>query len=135
MKAVFIDSDILLDALLKRPEFELAAVNLLLLASRSDIAATTSSLAFMNAHYFLNKFDRSRKMDLLKTLRSIVSIIEIGGAEIDLALNSNFPDFEDAVQYHCAINAGAEAIITRNIKDYKHSSIPVLTAEQFLKTL
>lgn len=135
MKKVFLDSDIILDALLKRPEFELAAINLLALAAQSGIKAATSSIVFMNVHYFLDKFDRANKMKLLKTLRSIVDITEIGENEIDLALNSNFSDFEDAVQYYAAISAKADVIITRNVKDYKQASIPVLTAEQFLKTL
>lgn len=135
MKKIFLDSDIILDGLLKRPQFELAAINLLALAARSGVKAVTSSIVFMNVHYFLDKFDRVNKMNLLKTLRSIVNIIEIGEDEIDLALNSNFSDFEDAVQYYAAMSAKADAIITRNVKDYKHASIPVLTAEQFLRTL
>ncbi|MBS1524284.1 MAG: PIN domain-containing protein [Bacteroidetes bacterium] len=135
MKKVFLDSDILLDALLKRPKFDLPALNLLALANQSDIIAITSSIAFMNVHYFLNKYDRQRKMQLLKTLRSIIRIMEIGEDEIDMAFNSNFSDFEDAVQYCCAVHARADVIITRNLEDYKHSNLPVMTAEQFLKTL
>jgi hypothetical protein len=104
-------------------------------ASAGNIHAATSSIAFMNVHYFLDKFDRPRKMQLLNVLRSIVGIIEVGEDIIDLALGSNFSDFEDAVQYYAALSLKAEVIITRNIKDYKQSSIPVLTAEQFLKTL
>lgn len=135
MKKVFLDSDIILDALLKRPGFELAAINLLALAANSGVVAITSSVAFMNVHYFLDKFDRKNKIRLLKTLRSIVNIIGIGEDEIDLALNSNFTDLEDAIQYYAAMSADIDFIITRNIKDYQQSSIPVLTAEQFLKTL
>ncbi|MFI5162524.1 MAG: PIN domain-containing protein [Sphingobacteriales bacterium] len=135
MKRVFIDSDIILDALLKRPGFELPAINLLALAAQSGISAATSSIAFMNVHYFLDKFERPNKIVLLKNLRSFINIIEIGKDEIDLTLNSNFTDFEDAVQYFAAISAKADVIVTRNIKDYKQANIPVLTAEQFLKTL
>ncbi|MBS1531190.1 MAG: PIN domain-containing protein [Bacteroidetes bacterium] len=135
MKKAFLDSDILLDALLKRPMFDLPALNVLALANQSDIIAVTSSLAFMNVHYFLHKYDRQRKISLLKTLRSIVQIVEIGEDEIDMAFNSKFADFEDAVQYQCAMAARADVILTRNTKDYRHSSIPVMTAEQFLKTL
>jgi predicted nucleic acid-binding protein len=135
VKKAFLDSDIILDALLKRPGFELQAINLMAQAQVGNVEAVTSSIAFMNVHYFLDKFDRPRKMHLLSVLRSIVSIIEVGEDTIDLALNSNFSDFEDAVQYYAAVSAKADVIITRNIKDYKHSSIPVLTAEQFLKTL
>lgn len=95
----------------------------------------TSSVAFMNVHYFLNKFDRANSLQLLKQLRSIIYLIKVGDAEIDLALKSNFADFEDGVQYYAAASAKADVIITRNTKDYKQSAIPVLTAEQFLRTL
>ncbi|HEY9002217.1 MAG TPA: PIN domain-containing protein [Mucilaginibacter sp.] len=135
MKKVFIDSDIILDALLKRPGFDTQAMNLLALIYQNTIEGMTSSVAFMNVHYFLNKFDRLNKLHLLRELRSIVSLIKVGETEIDLALKSNFSDFEDAVQYYTAISAKADVIITRNIKDYKQSTIPVLTAEQFLRTL
>ena len=68
-------------------------------------------------------------------LRSITSIIEVGELIIDSALKSRLNDFEDAVQYYTAKSAKADFIITRNIKDYKQSTIPVFTAEQFLRTL
>lgn len=74
-------------------------------------------------------------MFLLKHFRSIISIVEVDETIIDLALQSDFIDFEDAVQYFAAKSVNADFIITRNIKDYKNSAIPVLTAEQFLNTL
>jgi predicted nucleic acid-binding protein len=48
-------------------------------------------------------------------------------------LNSDFGDFEDAIQYYCAIENGIKVLITRNLKDFKHARIPVLTAEEFVK--
>ena len=55
---------------------------------------------------------------------------------IEKALNSEFKDFEYALQNFAAVNYGEiEAIITRNIKDYKKSEIAVLTPESFLKLL
>ena len=52
---------------------------------------------------------------------------------IELALNSDFKDFEDAVQYYCAIENGIKVLITSNLKDFKHAKITVLTAEEFVK--
>ncbi len=54
---------------------------------------------------------------------------------IDLAFDKAFSDFEDAIQYLVAKRYNCDEIITRNIKDYKQSDIPVLTPEQFLKKL
>ncbi|HEY4327966.1 MAG TPA: PIN domain-containing protein [Mucilaginibacter sp.] len=135
MKRIFLDSDIILDALLKRPAFMLPAMNVISLANQSNFKLLTSSVAFVNVHYFLDKFDRAAKFPLLKGLKSVISIIEVGEPIIDLALKSGLNDFEDAVQYYAALSAKADVIVTRNIKDYKQSTIPVLTAEQFLRTL
>lgn len=52
---------------------------------------------------------------------------------IELALQSEFRDFEDAIQYYCAIENGIEVLITRNLKDFRSATIPVMTAEEFLK--
>lgn len=51
---------------------------------------------------------------------------------IDYALNSDFSDFEDAIQYYTAQNHKLTAIVTRNEKDYKDSNISVETPEMFL---
>ena len=135
MKKLFLDSDIILDALLNRPGFDTFAKNVFELIYKRQFMATTSSVAFVNIHYFLNKYDKANKYRLLKSLRLIISITETSEMMIDLALKTEPADFEDAVQYYSAKSAKADFIITRNIKDYKDSDIPVLTAEQFLKTL
>jgi len=132
---IFLDSDILLDVTLKRPDFLVPALNIINLIQKGQVKATTSSVVFVNVHYFLDKFDKTNKFTLLKQIRSILSIVNVNEAIIDDALNSGINDFEDAVQYYTAKSANADFIITRNIKDYKESTIPVLTAEQFLRTL
>lgn len=135
MKKVFLDSDVMLDLSLRRNPFYLPALNVMELCYQGKFKAVTSSIAFINTNYFLNKFEPANKLESLRRLRSVVSIITVDEATIDLALNSNFSDFEDGVQFYAAKSAGANIIITRNIKDYKESTIKVLTPEQFLKTL
>ena len=135
MNTIFLDSDILLDATLKRPEFVLPAINIISLIQKEQIKAVTSSVVFVNVHYFLDKYDKANKFKLLKQIRSVLSIVNVDEALIDKALKSDFFDFEDAVQYYAAISGGCDFIITRNIKDYKQATIPVLTAEQFLRQI
>ena len=53
---------------------------------------------------------------------------------IDKALNSDFSDFEDAIQYYTALEYGIPVILTRNIRDYKKASIVVQTPESYLVT-
>ena len=54
---------------------------------------------------------------------------------IDKAINSNFKDFEDALQYFSAIATDCDLIITRNEKDFKNALIPILNSESYLQTL
>ena len=130
------DSDILLDVLLKRQPFMLPAKNVLALADKkNDFLLVTSAIAFVNVHYFLNKYDRTNKFQLLNIVRSNVSIVNVDEKIIDMALKNGNDDFEDTVQYFAAMKAGADVIITRNKKDYIQSEIPVLNAEEFLNTL
>lgn len=70
----------------------------------------------------------------LRKLRIILHVIDSSEKVLDLALNSNFNDFEDAIQYYTALNADIRTIITRNLKDYKAADILVQTPEMFLVT-
>ena len=68
----------------------------------------------------------------LRKLRLIINIIDSSEKTIDCALNSDFADFEDAIQCYTAQNHQISTIITRNIKDYKTAGILVQTPEIFL---
>ena len=62
-----------------------------------------------------------------------VKLLSLESDVVNKALDSNFEDFEDAIQHLIAKRYNCEAIITRNIRDYKHSDIPVFTPDQYLK--
>jgi len=53
---------------------------------------------------------------------------------IELALSSDFKDFEDCIQYFTATEENIKTLLTRNLKDYKTAEISVMTAGQFLKS-
>jgi len=71
----------------------------------------------------------------LRKLKALLKVLPIDEKVIEQALNADFNDFEDAIQYFSAINNGITLFLKRNKKDYKKSKLPVLTAEEFLKTL
>jgi predicted nucleic acid-binding protein len=135
-KRLFTDSDILLDLLLSRKPFLFHSQVLLLESFKNGIILNTSALIIANINYILSKqigskTSREKIADLIKT----VKVLPLESDIVDMALESNFPDFEDAMQFFIANRYNCDAIISRNIKDYKLSTIPVLTPEQFLKTL
>ena len=71
----------------------------------------------------------------LRKLRIIVDVISVNAKEVDLALNSELSDFEDALQYFTALDGKIEFIITRNVRDYKNPKLIVQTPQQYIEGL
>lgn len=136
-KKIFIDTNILIDLLSKREPFYKETAELFTLAEQNNIQLSISSLSIANTHYILTKQIGSIKAKtVLRKIRILVSILSLDDKIVELALNDEkFNDFEDCLQYYTAIKNKQNIIITRNLKDFSQSSIPVLTASQFLETL
>ncbi|MBU1096405.1 MAG: PIN domain-containing protein [Bacteroidetes bacterium] len=135
MIKIFVDSDIILDLLAQRePYFEHAA-KLFTLIDQQKIEAYTSPLIFANLHYLLKKqTSNASALKSLRKLKTLINILPVDERVIEQALNSEFSDFEDAIQYFTAVNNGIILLLTRNKVDYKKSKIAISTSEEFLKT-
>jgi len=135
-KHLFLDSDVLLDWLLKSEPFSSYTQTLINESIRQNFKVSTSVLIIANINFILSKrISITNARENIKRVVTLINILPFEAEIINLALASNFSDFEDSIQYHIALRYNCEVIVTRNIKDYKQSTIPVLTAEQFLKTL
>ncbi len=131
---LYLDTNIVLDLLSKREAFYLSASQLFTLADKKQVNLFVSSLSFSIIHFILSKqIGNEKAKEVLRNFKVLVTVLSVDDKIIELALNSHFPDFEDAIQYYCAIENNIEIIITRNIKDYKKSQISVMTADEFLK--
>ena len=128
------DADIILDLLCRREPFYESAAELFSLGDLGKIKLFTSALVFANIFYILRKnLGIEKAKELLRKLRLLVSILPIGEKIIDLALNSDFSDFEDGIQYFTARQNNIGVILTRNIRDYKERDITIQTPQEFLK--
>lgn len=133
MKNVFVDTNIVLDLLGQRIEFYEASQDFFTYAIDNKIKLTVSSLTFANTHYILKeqlKLSKVRKA--LRKFKTLVDVAPFDNKILDLALEEEFNDFEDGIQYYIALENSCEAIITRNKKDFKKSSIPILSASEFV---
>lgn len=135
MKKLFVDTNIVIDLFAKREQFYAEAATLFSLADTKKLSLSVSALTFANTNYILLQ---SKKQDeaklILRKLKLIVSVVSLDEKVIGLSLNdTDFKDYEDALQYYSALENGDEAIITRNLKDFKKSKLPVMTTAQFLK--
>lgn len=136
MIRLFVDSDIILDLLAYREPYYIHAARLFTLIDQNKVTAFTSPLVFANLHYLLKKLtSNTAALKSLRKLKTLINILPIDERVIEQSLNSEFNDFEDAIQYFTAVNNGISLLITRNKTDYKKSRIDVVSAEEFLKSL
>lgn len=90
-------------------------------------------MSFTNITYFLTKYRPGEARVLLQALLKKVYIAGTRSRDFQKVLQSDFHDLEDAYQYYTALQIrGIKYFITRNIKDYKHSVISVVTPAAFL---
>ena len=136
MENVFIDTDVIVDFLTDRKPFSLESAKIFSLIDQKKIKGGVSSLSFSNLYYVLRKFGTHKKViSSLQDLSELVDILKVDSDIVKSALTSDFKDFEDSIQYFAAQeHKNVDCIITRNIKDYKDSSLPVMTPETFLVT-
>ncbi|KQC06122.1 MAG: twitching motility protein PilT, partial [Candidatus Cloacimonas sp. SDB] len=117
-------------------KFYQSAAKLFSLADQEKVELYTSSLSFANTYYILNReMNESKVREILRKLKILVKVVSIDEKIIDLSLNSDFRDFEDAIQYYAAIESDIDIIITRNLKDFKKSELPVMTGSQFINMI
>jgi predicted nucleic acid-binding protein len=132
-RKAFVDTDIIYDLLAKRDPFYLPAARLFTLADEGKIEIYISILSLPNIHYLLSKQTSSEEAkQILRKFKVLVHVTPLDEKIIDLALNSEFSDFEDAIQYFSALQNNIEVLLTRNLKDYRKAQISVLTAQDFI---
>lgn len=137
MKKLFIDTNIVIDLLSKREPFFEESANLFSLADKKIIELSISSLTIANTSYtLLRQMNSVKAKAVLRKLKLIVKILPLDDKIVGLSLNDDsFSDFEDGLQHFTAIENSQDIIITRNLKDFKNSKLPTMTAKQFLETM
>ena len=134
MENIFVDTNIIIDLLAKRDLFYKDAQALFTLSDKKEIQLCISSLSFANAYYSIVKHhkDIDAKKYLAK-FKVLVKVLPLEDKAIELALVSDFNDFEDGLQYFIAMDNESDIIITRNKKDFKNAKIPVMTAGEYIR--
>lgn len=135
MDNVLIDTDVILDFFFNRQPFAEHATAIFLLCESKSINGFTTPVIICNVYYLLRKIAKHDLIiEKLKQLLVLLDIVEMNKNVIIDALNSNFKDFEDALQNFSAVNNGTiKIILTRNTKDFQKSELAVFTPEIYLK--
>lgn len=133
MKVLF-DTNIILDLLLYRQPFCEVSERVIDLSAKRIIEGYVSASSMTDIYYLAYKGLKNKKIvnSYLEKLLQIVFIAGVTDIEIKKALQANWSDFEDAVQYFVAENVEVSYIITRNKKDYLSGKIMVVEPLEFL---
>lgn len=134
---VFIDTNILLDALFGRVPYAESALQILNLATENKIELCFSTLSIANAIYIAKKYDvpiEDVKASLLE-MHSFIEFVPLSEKNVVLQLQDGWKDFEDSLQNGCAMECGADLIVTRNCKDFKKSSLPIMEPSSLLSKI
>lgn len=131
---LLIDTNVILDILLKRDGFYEDAVKILLLSEKDKVEEYVSASAITDIFYIANRnlHDKEMAKNLIKKLLEIMEIAAVSENEIKLALKEEWNDFEDSVQFAVASTNKMNFIITRNTIDYTKSKIKVMSPKDFL---
>lgn len=132
---VLVDTNVILDVLLARPEFYADSARVLTLADRDQIEGCIAAISVNNCYYVVRKTaDRKSAEKAVKQVLSLFDVCELDADILQMAAGAGFNDFEDAIQWQTALKADVDCVVTRNPADFPKKVLPVLTPAEFLAT-
>ncbi|HBN57315.1 MAG TPA: PIN domain nuclease [Lachnospiraceae bacterium] len=136
MKAL-IDTCVIVDVLQKREPFYKAAMNIVLAISNRWCLGVLTAKSITDVYYILRRslHNEEKVRQLLRILFTLFDVEDTFSTDCQLALGSPMKDYEDAIMVQTAVRVGADCIVTRNLKDYALSTLPVYAPEEFLQKL
>ena len=131
---VLIDTNVILDVLLAREEFKDESGMILAMLEHGRCKGFVSATSVTDIYYISRKtfHDREKALSVIREMLAFSKILKADEKSIRMAVDLQWKDFEDSVQYAVAKRSRIGAIITRNTKDYSLSKIPVYTPHDFL---
>ena len=133
---ILVDANVILDVLLERQPFYSTGVQILGL-SKGGIELFISASSATDIYYIIRRIRKSKEIaiSLLKGLLTSIDIAAVTGNEIRRAIDLDWGDFEDAVQYAVGKNLEVDYIVTRNISDFDSALLPVVTPRELVNII
>lgn len=131
MKRIFLDTNFLLDYFV-REDYNGDTERVLQIGTQRKMKFFISYLSVANFAYIMRKMESDKLNSIIHRICTTLNVVRNTGDQILLNLKTPFKDFEDGLQYQAALEANCDCIITRNQKDFSASSIPVMSAKEFI---
>ena len=133
----FIDTCVVIDALQSREPFAKDAQGVFLAAANNLFLGYISAKSVTDVYYLMHRHthDDKASRDILNKLFALFDVLDTAGIDCRKAVLSPVSDFEDAVMVETALRSEVDCIVTRNLRDFTKSPIPVYEPKAFLKLL
>lgn len=130
---VLLDTNVALDLLQERQPFVIDALQLFALGEAGRVQLLLSTDAISTIFYVVSKNTNAKKArKAVSTLLDFVTLTALDDQTVLHGMALGFADIEDALVAAVAEKAGATCIVTRNVKDFAGSPVPVMTPKEFL---
>lgn len=130
---LMVDTNVVLDLLLDRQPFSDAAAQVFDRIERGEVSACLCATTLTTVHYLCaRELGDGATRRALQDLLDLFEVAPVTRPVLEHALSSKLVDFEDAVLVEAGLQAGATAVVTRNIKDFKGASLPTYAPVDWL---
>ena len=129
----FIDTCVVIDALQSREPFSKDAQDIFLAAANNLFLGYISAKSVTDVYYLMHRHthDDKASRDILNKLFALFDVLDTAGIDCRKAVLSP----EDAVMVETALRSEVDCIVTRNLRDFTKSPVPVYEPKAFLKLL
>ena len=129
---LLIDTNVALDFILEREPFFEASVEVISLTENAGVNEFVSATTVTDIYYIAKRHLKNHEavMTLLRKFLQIVKVVKVTHKEIYLAVNLDWKDFEDSVQYAVALRNNFDGIVTRNMQGFDNDEVKIFTPEE-----
>lgn len=133
---ILLDTNVMIDLFSQRDPFWREASRLLVMQALGDAELWVSAKSFTDVFYVLSKhFASSAIQAAFEESVEWLSVCSVDGADIVVASQKRWQDFEDCLVSICAEKVKADYLITRDGSGFSASNIPAFTPEAFFTML
>lgn len=136
---ILLDTNVVVDVLQNRSPWCKDGQLIFRGAVQKLFTACMTSKEATDIHYLMMKFFKGQEKSdemaraILTVLFDNFELLDTQAADCKNAVSSSCPDYEDAVMIETAVRAGVDCIITRNVRDFAASPLPVCTPSDFVQ--
>ena len=134
---LMIDTNVVLDVLLKRPEFYEKSKAVLDLCESKKILGFVSASSITDVFYLVRRALKNieETYKIVGALLNIVGVLSVTEADVQKAFLKHAKDFEDCLLAESAKSNKCEGIVTRDSRDFQDFEITLYSPEEIILKL